>query len=357
MIHSKNAARCVTEAAAGNWRLNRLRCALPEGLPTRGTCFPIIITAALMLAVPFMPAHAQTYPVKPVRIISPYPPGGGNDLISRSIAQKLTGRLGQQVFVENKPGANTVIGTEALAKSAPDGYSIILVPSSHAINQSLYAKLPYDAVRDFSPITLAGSSPLLLAVNAASPLKTVRDLIYAAQAKPDELTYSTAGSGSSGHLAGVLLALTTGIKLQHVPYKGTAPALTAVLTNEVSMSFAPPPPFLAQIRAGKMRALGMSSAQRSPAAPDIPTIAESGVPDFAASVWYGFLAPANTPRDIVQRLNAAISAVIKEADVHDLLSAQGIDPYSSTPEEFARFIATELEKWAKVVKASGARVE
>ena len=324
---------------------------------THGVSAVAILALALLLATPISPAQAQTYPTKPVRIISPYPPGGGNDLISRSIALKLTAQLGQQVFVENKPGANTLIGTEILAKSPPDGYSIILVPSSHAINQSLYAKLPYDAVRDFSPVTLAGSSPLLLAVHASSPLKTMRDLIRAAQAKPDELTYSTAGSGASGHLAGVLLALTTGVRLQHVPYKGTAPAVTALLSNEVTMSFAPPPPFLPQIRAGKLRALGMSSLQRSPAAPDIPTIAESGVPDFAASVWYGFLAPANTPRDIVQRLNSSIAAVIKDAEVRDLLSAQGIDPFSSTPEEFARLIATELEKWAKVVKASGARVE
>ncbi len=302
-------------------------------------------------------ACAQTFPTKPVRIISPYPPGGGNDIISRSIALKLTTQLGQQVIVENKPGANTIIGTEVLAKAPPDGYSIILVPSSHAINQSLYAKLPYDAVRDFSPITLAGSSPLVFAVNPSSPIKTVRDLIRLAQAKPGELTYSTAGNGSSGHLAGVLFALTAGIKLQHVPYKGTSPALTALLANEVSLSISTPPPFLPQIRAGKLHPLGMSSAQRSPAAPDIPTIAELGMPDYSASLWYGFLAPANTPRTIVQRLNAAIVAVVKDAEVRELLSGQGIDPVSCTPEEFARLIAGDLEKWARVIKESGARVE
>ena len=310
-----------------------------------------------VMAGSYSAACAQTFPTKPVRIISPYPPGGGNDIISRSIAQKLTGQLGQQVIVENKPGANTIIGTEMLAKSPPDGYSIILVPSSHAINQSLYAKLPYDAVRDFSPITLAGSSPLVFAVNPSSPIKSVRDLIRLAQAKPGELTYSTAGNGSSGHLAGVLFALTAGIKLQHVPYKGTSPALTALLANEVTLSISTPPPFLPQIRAGKLHPLGMSSAQRSPAAPDIPTIAESGMPDYSATLWYGFLAPANTPRNIVQRLNTAIVAVVKDAEVRDLLSGQGIDPLSCTPEEFLRLIASDLEKWAKVVKESGARVE
>ena len=312
---------------------------------------------AAFIALSGCAAYAQTYPSKPVRIISPYPPGGGNDILSRAVAQKLTARLGQQVFVENKPGANSIIGTEILAKSPPDGHTIILVPSSHAINQSLYPKIPYDAVRDFLPITLAGSSPMLLAVPASSPITTLRELIRAAQAKPGEMTYSTAGSGSTGHLAAVLLALSTGIKLQHVPYKGTAPAVSALLGNEVTMSFAPPTVFLPHVRAGKLRALGMSSAERSPNASDIPTIAEAGVPGFVASVWYGFLAPANTPKSIVQRLNTEIAAVLKDPEIHKLLTKQGIDPFSSTPEEFARLIATDVEKWAKVVKESGARVE
>lgn len=323
----------------------------------RAVTAALSVFVAAFIALSGSAAHAQTYPSKPVRIISPYPPGGGNDTISRAVAQKLIARLGQQIFVENRPGANSIIGSELVAKSPPDGYTIILVPSSHAINQSLYSKIPYDAVRDFSPITLAGTSPMLLAVHASTPITTLRELIVAAQAKPGELTYSTAGSGSTGHLSAVLLALSTGIKLQHVPYKGTAPAVTALLGNQVTMSLAPPTVYLPHIRAGRLRALGMSSAERSPIAPDIPTIAESGVPDFVASVWYGFLAPSNTPRSIVQRLNTEIAAVIKDPEIHKLLTDQGIDPVSSTPEEFARLIATDVEKWAKVVKESGARVE
>lgn len=325
-----------------------------SGITCIAPALALLLTAG---TIPLSDVHAQNFPSRPVRIISPYPPGGGNDIISRAIAQKLGPQLGTQVLVENKPGANSIIGTEALAKSPPDGHSIILVPSSHAINQSLYAKMPYDAVRDFSPITLAGSTPVLLGVNAASSIATLQELIAAARSRPAVLTYSTAGSGSSGHLAAVLLGLSAGIRLQHVPYKGTAPAVTALLGSEVAMAFVPPTTMLPHIRAGKLKALGMGSTQRSPAAPDIPTIAEQGMPGYEASVWYGFLAPANTPASIVQRLNGGIVAVIRDESVRKLLADQGIDPLSSTPEEFARLIASDLEKWAKVIKESGARVE
>ena len=331
------------------------RMAVHRALPRAALSLSILLAAGLGLASPAV--QAQTWPVKPVRIISPYPPGGGNDILSRAIAQKLGPQLGVQVFVENKPGANSIIGTEILAKSPPDGYSIILVPSSHAINQSLYPKMPYDAVRDFAPVTLAGSTPVLLGVGAATPVNNLREFITMAQARPAPLTYSTAGNGSSGHLAAVLLALTAGIRLQHVPYKGTAPAVTALLGGEVDIASVPPTTLLPHIRSGKVKPVGMGSAQRSPAAPDIPTLAEQGLAGFEASVWYGLLAPANTPRPVVQRLNGGIHAVLKEAEVRKLLADQGIDPLTSTPEEFARLIASDLEKWARVVKESGARVE
>ena len=311
----------------------------------------------LALALAAGPALAQTWPTKPVRLISPYPPGGGNDILSRAIASKLGPRLGQQAYVENKPGANSIIGTEFIAKSPPDGYNLITLPSSHAINQSLYAKLPYDAVRDFSAITLAGTSPMLLAVPAGSNLTSLRDLVAAAQARPEALTYSTAGSGSTGHLTAVLLALSTGIKLQHVPYKGTAPAVTALLGGEVSMSFAPPTVFLPHVRAGKLRALGISSAEPSPQAPGVPTIAAAGVPGFVATVWYGIFGPANIPRPIVERLNTEIGAALKDPEVVKVLQVQSIDPLTSTPDEFAKLVASEVDKWARVVKESGARVE
>ncbi len=300
-------------------------------------------------------AHAQAFPSKPIRLISPYPAGGGNDLLSRAIASKLGPRLGQQVFVENKPGANSIIATESLAKSAPDGYTLILVPSSHAINQSLYAKLPYDAVRDFTPVSLTGSTPFMMAVPASSPYKTLQEILAAARAKPGVLTYSTAGSGSTGHLTAVLLSLSSGVTLQHVPYKGTAPALTALLGEQVTMSFTPPTVFLPHIRAGKLRAIGMSSAEPSAQAPEIPTIASQGLPGFVSTVWYGILAPAHTPRPIVDRLNAEISAVLKDPEIIKVLTGQSIDPLTSTPDEFAKLIAGDVEKWAKVVKESGAK--
>ncbi|MBI3936247.1 MAG: tripartite tricarboxylate transporter substrate binding protein [Betaproteobacteria bacterium] len=320
----------------------------------RGTS---LISAAALGAIVVAAGWAQTYPVKPVRIISPYPPGGGNDTLARTISQRLGEQLGQQVIVDNRPGANTIIGTELAAKSPPDGYTIILVPSSHAINQSLYRRLPYDAIRDFSPITLAGSGPLILVVHPSLPAASVRELIALARAKPGELTFASAGNGSSGHLAGVLFGLTVGVKLVHVPYKGTAPAVTDLLGGQVTMTFGTTLGVLPHVRSGKLRALGVASLRRSPAAPGIPTIAESGVPGYSASLWYGFLAPANTPKDIVQRLSAEISRVLKLPEIRERLSNLGIDPHGSAPEEFARLIAADLEKWAKVVKESGARID
>ena len=302
-------------------------------------------------------AWAQTFPTKPLRSISPYAPGGGNDIISRAIAPRLGAQLGQQVIVENKPGANTIIGTELLAKSPPDGYNIILLPSSLTINPHLYEKLPYDTLNDFTPISMVGMAPLMLAANASSSLKTLKDVIAAAKAKPGELTYSTAGAGGSGHLAGGLLAMSTGIQLQHVPYKGSAPAATALLANEVALSFSPPANLLTMVRAGKLVAIGMSGERRSAVAPDVSTIAESGVPGYEASLWYGYLGPAKLPRDVLQRLNAALVAVIGDKGLQEVLSKQGIDPFSSTPEQFAKVIAEDIRKWGPVVKATGVKAE
>lgn len=313
--------------------------------------------AALSLAIFTAPGHTQSFPTKTVRIISPFAPGGGNDTISRAIAQKLVDQLGQTVIVENRPGANTIIGTQFVAKSAPDGYTLILVSNSHVINQSLYAKLPYDAVRDFSPITLVGTGPLLLVVHPSLPVKSVPDLIRLAHSKPAELTFSTAGSGSSAHLAGVLLASMAGIKLQHIAYKGSSPAVTALLSGEVTMSIAPSLTFLPHARARRVRVLATTGVQRSPAAPDIPTVAESGLPGYAVNQWYGLIAPAHVPKDIVQRLNTAVATVLKQPDVRERLSNQGVDPDSSTPEEFARLIAADVERWAEVVKEAGLKAD
>jgi len=336
----------------GHEAVGRSRCAGPS------RSWQVILGVVLVAGTALVAnaALAQAWPAKAVRMISPYPPGGGNDILSRAVAAKLEPRLAG-AFVENKPGANSIIGTEFVANSPPDGYTIILIPSSHAINQSLYSKLPYNAVRDFTPISLAGTSPMLLAVPASSPLNNLRDLLAAAKARPGTLTYSTAGNGSTGHLTAVLLALTTNISLQHIPYKGTSPAVTALLGGDVAMSFAPPTLFLPHVRSGRLRALGITSATPSSQAPDVPTIDSAGVPGFVAGVWYGFLGPAKMPRPIVERLNAEIGAVLKDPDVVAVLSKQSIEPLTSTPDEFARFIASEVDKWARVVKESGAKVD
>ena len=317
-------------------------------------CAAFIITF-ITLTIPAV--HAQTYPNRPVHIISPYTPGGGNDVICRAVAVRLGPVMGQPAVVENKPGANTIIGTDYVAKSPPDGYTMILVPSAHTINPHLYEKLPYDSLRDFTPITLVGSGPLLLAANASLPIKSIRDLIQAAKGKPNEITYSTSGSGSSGHLAGALLGALVGIQLQHIPYKGAAPAATALLSNEVMLSFSPPSTLLPHVRSGRLRALGMSGDKRSAIAPDIPTIAESGIPNYEAGLWYGFLGPAKLPRDILLRLNSSIATVIGDKSTQEVLAKLGIDPFTSTPEAFAQLILNDIQKWGPIVKASGITAE
>jgi len=313
--------------------------------------------AVVWAALPMTVAVAADYPAKPVHIISPYTPGGGNDVICRAVAVRLGPIMGQPAVVENKPGANTIIGTDYVAKSPPDGYTMILVPSAHTVNPHLYEKLPYDSVRDFTPITQVGSAPLLLVVNASLPIKSIRDLIQAAKGKPNEITYGTSGSGSAGHLAGALLGALVGIQLQHIPYKGAAPAATALLSNEVMLSFSPPSTLMPHVRSGRLRALGMSGDKRSAIAPDIPTIAESGIPNYEAGLWYGFLGPAKLPRDILLRLNSNIATVIADKSTQEVLAKLGIDPFTSTPEAFAQLILNDIQKWGPIVKASGIKAE
>jgi tripartite-type tricarboxylate transporter receptor subunit TctC len=312
-----------------------------------------VVWAALQMTI----AVAADYPIRPVHIISPYAPGGGNDVICRAVAVRLGPVMGQPAVVENKPGANTIIGTDYVAKSTPDGYTMILLPSALTINPHLYEKLPYDSLRDFTPITLVGSAPLLLAANTSSPIKSIRDLIQAAKGKPNEITYSTSGSGSSGHLAGALLGALVGIQLQHIPYKGAAPAATALLSNEVTLSFSPPSTLIPYVRSGRLRALGMSGDKRSAIAPDIPTIAESGIPNYEAGLWYGFLGPAKLPRDILLRLNSSIATVIGDKSTQEVLAKLGVDPFTSTPEAFAQLILNDIQKWGPIVKASGITAE
>lgn len=301
--------------------------------------------------------HAQTFPVKPVRIISPYPPGGGNDTLARSLQQKLSEGLRQQVIVDNRPGANTIIGTELAARSAPDGYTMVLVPNSHAINPYLYAKLPYDPVKDFTPISIVGTSPLVLAMHPSVPAKDVRALIALARSRPGQLAFGTSGNGSVGHMAGSLFELATGVKLQHIPYKGTAPMLTDVISGQIPLTFASALGIVQHVRVGRLRAIAVTPDKRTPALPDLPTIAEAGVPGYSFVLWYGLLAPAGLPQELVTRLNTEIVKVVQDADVRTKLANQGVDAYGSTPAQFAELIGADLKKYATLVKASGAKAE
>jgi tripartite-type tricarboxylate transporter receptor subunit TctC len=318
----------------------------------------MVVAAAIVASEWHAPAGAQQpYPSRPIRIISIFPPGGGNDILCRAVAQKLTENLKQQVFVENRAGANGIIGTEAAARSAPDGYTITLIPSGHAVNASLYRKLPYDSIRDFTPITLAGASPLILAVHPSIPAKNVRELVALAKARPGLLTYGTAGVGSSGHLAGALFETMTGTTLVHIPYKGMSLAVADLIGGQVSMTFGTSLSVVPLVHSARLRALATTGAQRSPALPDLPTVAESGVAGYEASLWYGFVGPARLPPEIVQRLNSEIVAVLGAPDVRERLASQGVDAQSSTPEAFARLLVSDLERWAKVVQRAGVRAE
>ncbi|MGQ0522182.1 MAG: tripartite tricarboxylate transporter substrate binding protein [Betaproteobacteria bacterium] len=317
-----------------------------------------LLLVVLTFLAPFPPGHAQqTYPSKPLRFISPFAPGGGNDIISRAIAQKLSENIRQQVIVDNRPGANGIIGTEVAARSAPDGYTIVLIPSGHAVNASLHRKLPYDSIKDFTPITLVGSSPLILAVHPSLPVKNVKDLAALAKARPEQLTYGSAGIGSSGHLGGALFSVITGTKMVHVPYKGMSLAITDVIAGQVSLVFGTSASVMQHARSGRLRALATTGAKRSPALPDLPTVAEAGVPGYEAGLWYGYVGPARIPADIVRRLNSEIVAVLKSPEVRDRLASQGVDASPSTPEEFGRLMVTDLERWAKVVQRAGIRLE
>ena len=318
----------------------------------------LVMLAIIVASGWLAPAAAQQpYPVKPIRIISPFAPGGGNDVLCRTVAPKLAENLKQQVLVENRPGANGIIGTETAARSAPDGYTIILIPSGHAVNATLYRKLPYDSIRDFTPITLVGSSPLVLAVHPSVPAKNVKELAALAKVRPGQFTYGSAGVGSSGHLAGALFETMTGTKLVHIPYKGMGLAVSDLIGGQVTLTFGTSLSVVPHVRSGKLRALATTGAQRSPALPDLPTVAESGIPGYEASLWYAFVGPARLPPEIVHRLNSEIVAVLGLPEVRERLANQGVDVRSSTPEALGRLLASDLERWAGVVQRAGVRVE
>ncbi|MET0345632.1 MAG: tripartite tricarboxylate transporter substrate binding protein [Casimicrobiaceae bacterium] len=317
----------------------------------------LVLAAA---AAAFAPAAStQTpYPTKPVRVVVPFPAGGTTDLLARAASQKLSETWGQQALVDNRPGAGGNIGAELVAKAAPDGYTLLMgTVGTHAINASLYPKMPYDHVKDFAPVILVAGVPNVLVVHPSLPVNSVQELIAYAKANPGKLNFASSGSGTSIHLSGELFKVMTGVQMTHIPYKGSAPALTDLVGGQVQLMFDNLPSSLAFIKAGKLRALAVTSAQRSPALPDVPTVAESGVPGFEASSWFGLLAPAGTPRDIVTKINADTQKWLASPDAKDKLAAQGAAAAGGSPEDFAKHIQAETAKWARVVKESGAKVE
>ena len=311
-----------------------------------------------LLALVATAASAQTYPTKPIRLVVPFPPGGATDILARDVAQKLTEAWGQQVIVDNRPGAGGNIGSELVAKSAPDGYTLEMgTVGTHAINASLYAKMPYDHVKDFVPVILVAGVPNVLVVNPAVPANSVAELIAYAKANPGKLNFASSGNGTSIHLSGELFKFMAGVQMTHVPYKGSAPALQDLIGGQVQLMFDNLPPSLPQIKAGKLRALAVTSLARAPALPDVPTMAEAGLPGYEASSWFGVLAPAGTPPAIVTKLNAEIARWLATPEAKEKLSKQGANAAGGTPEDFAKHIAAETAKWAKVVKDSGAKID
>ncbi len=314
----------------------------------------------LLLAATASGALAQGsvgYPNRPLRFIVPYTAGGNGDIVSRIIAQKMITQIGQQIVIDNRGGAGGNIGAELAARTAADGYTIMLGTNTHAINMSLYTKLGYDIQRDFAPITLATTAPMVLIIHPSLPAKTLKEFIALAQAHPNKLNYGTGGSGSSAHVITELFKSMAGVQLVHVAYKGVAQSTTDLIAGQIQITFSSPASALAHMQAGRVRALAISSAARSAAAPGLPTLAESGLPGFDASIWQGVFAPARTAPDILARLNREITGALGASDVKDQLGAQGVEAQPSTVEQFAVFIRVEIAKWAKVIKVSGAKVD
>ena len=311
--------------------------------------------AAAMLLAAILPASAaaQAFPSKPLKIIVPYSPGGTTDLLARLVGQKLSERFGQPVIVDNKPGANGMIGSDFVAKSPPDGYTLgIASPGSHAANAALYKTMTYDIVKDFTPVTLAVSAPMLLVVHPSLNVNSVKELVAAAKAKPGEISFASGGSGSSQHLAMEQFKMMAGIDMTHVPYKGSAAAYPDLLGGTVKTQIDVLPTALPPSRAGRLKMLATGSAKRLALLPDVPTIAESGVPGYEANAWYGFVAPPNLPKAVLEKLHAEIVRALREPDVVEKLTTAGVIVVASTPQEFAAHIVTEMEKSAKVVKAA-----
>ena len=327
-----------------------------QKLPTlKPTIVSVIFVAAALVAS--VTAVAQPYPARPVRVIVPLAPGGGSDYTARFIGARLSERLGQPVVVDNRPAASGIVGTDLVAKAAPDGYTLLLVFSTHAQSAQLFKKLPYDPIKDFAPITEVFATPLVLLVHPSQPIKTIKELVAYAKEHPGKLNYGTSGPGSSPHLMTELLNSMAGIQMTHVPYKGVASVMTALLGGELQIAYSNPVTGAPLWKAGKLRPLGMSGLKRSEAFPEIPTIDETGVPGYEALIWYGFMAPAKTPGAVVDRLHRDVVSVLKMPEVRQTLVAQGNDVVGNTPAEFAAFINKEADKWGALGKRLGISME
>lgn len=302
-------------------------------------------------------ADAQAYPVKPIRFVVPFTPGAINDYMARTIGHKLAESWGQQVIVDNRPGAGTIIGTDIVAKSAPDGYTLLLASTAFAINVQLYPKLPFDAARDFSPVIRIGSAPLLLVSSPQLPAKNVQELVALAKSKPGQISYGSTGTGGSAHLMGEMFKSMAGIDIVHIPYKGLAPALTDVIAGRVSFTFGTYLAVNSHIKAGRVKAFAVTSKARSRVVPDLPAIAEAGYPDYDASAWWGIVVPARTPKAVTGKLNAEIVRILDSPQVREQMLAQGVEVAPTTPEQFGQYIATEIANWGRAVKQSGAKPE
>lgn len=325
-------------------------------MTVRSTWRAVAAVAFIGLVAVSQQGHADEYPSKSIRLVVPFAPGGGSDITARVVAQKLGEALGQPVVVDNRPGAGGNLGTDQVAKAPPDGYTLVLgVIGPISINVSLFSNLPYDPERDLAPITKAVSVTNILVVNPKLNVRTVAELIALAKSRPDTMNFASGGAGTAGHLAGELFKSMAGVKITHIPYKGSGPALNDLIGGQVDMFFDNMPAAWPHVQAGRLQALGVATAQRSSAAPQLPTIAESGLPGFQAENWYGFLAPAGTPKPIIERLNKEIVRILNTPDVKEKLASLGAEVVGNSPEQFAKEIRDEIPKWRKVIEASGAK--
>ncbi len=315
------------------------------------------VAVACVAVVGALPAAGQTYPSKAIRYIVPFPPAGATDILARWVAEKITPALGHPVVVENRPGAAGGVGTDLVAKSPPDGYTILMATAAQAISETLYVRQPFSFARDLTAVALIARVPNVMEVHPSVPVKTVKEFIALAKAQPGQINFASSGAGTTIHMSGELFKLLAGVDIVHIPYKGSAPALTDLMAGQVSVMWDNLPASMPYIKAGRLRAIAITSAARYPGLPELPTIAESGVPGYEASAWFGVVAPAAMPREAITRLNTEINRAVNLPDMKERFAQQGAIPAPGTPEDFASWIRAEIAKWGKVVKASGAKVE